>query len=132
VATTDQMKRPKTIGLSESSQPASLSLGPYLLSAFFAVLNILVASLKIYSYRVVLYWLVSPSLLLLAAFVITRALYVQKEILQARNLISVQPDAEAREACMSLAKSLAVNFAFGMYGIAAAMVLVSWIASSHK
>jgi hypothetical protein len=129
MVTIDQIKDSEP---NSSALHAPLSLGSYFFSAFFPAVNTIVASLAIYSHHEVLYWLVSPSLLLIVVFVVARALYLQKEILRTRELISIQSDAKARDACESLAKSSAINFAFGMYGIAAAMALLSWVVFSHK
>jgi hypothetical protein len=132
MVTIDQIKDSEPNSSAGPSLHAPLSLGSYFFSAFFPAVNTIVASLAIYSHHEVLYWLVSPSLLLIVVFVVARALYLQKESLRTRELILVQPDAKARDACESLAKSSAINFAFGMYGIAAAMALLSWVVFSHK
>jgi hypothetical protein len=106
--------------------------GPLMFSVFFAVVNIVVASLKYYAHRKTLYWMVSPSLLLIAGLFVYRAIKIKSEVLSLYSLTAKQKDVETREVCVNLARSLVENFSGGMYAIGYCMLLVSWLSQSPR
>jgi cytosine/uracil/thiamine/allantoin permease len=112
-------------GASSSDSNRTL-FGPLMFSVFFAVVNIVVASLKYYTHRETLYWLVSPTLLLMAGFFIYRAIKTKSEVLSLYSVIAKQKDGETREVFVNLARSVVSNFSAAMYAIGTCMLLVSW------
>jgi hypothetical protein len=96
-------------------------------SAFYALVNIFIACFKFYSHGEFLHWFASAGLLFLSALIIYRTVQLRKDVLQTFDLRLKQRDIDAREACVSLAKSLVNNFTFGMYGIGTSLILVSWL-----
>jgi hypothetical protein len=111
--------------------PSPPLLGPVMFSALYALVNILKASAEFYLHREELYWLVSPCLLLVGTLVIYRAILVRRDIPKALAILTRSPNAESKKASIELARSLAANFTFGMYGIGSSLLLVSWLSRSH-
>jgi hypothetical protein len=105
--------------------------GQLMFSVIFAVIDILIGSFKYFANRETLYWMVSPSLLLMAGLFVYRAIKIKSEVLSLYSLIA-KKDVETREVFVNLARSLVGNFSAGMYAIGYCMLLVSWLSQSPR
>jgi hypothetical protein len=132
MVTENQLGHSKDTSASGRSSHDPFPLGSFTLSVFFAVIDISAASLTYYAHREFLYWLISPSLLLLAALSIFRAMSIKRQIQKAGDFLKISRETEAQETWVRLTRLLVDNLTYGMYGIGTAMLLVIWLSQSHR